>query len=172
MSAPQTIYNVVPVAVSQPAGSSRLREIDLSMMAAPAWQPNIYVLANQIIRPTNPNESANGLDNSTGYVYKAAAAGQTGPLEPAWVTTGSVADGSVSWTPQAPLATGEDSVASASWTVTGADGELTVTGVGTTSLTASAYFKNGTSGQTYTVTALVTMTSTAVYPVVFLVSVI
>jgi len=83
-----------------------------------------------------------------------------------------VADGSVSWTPEPPLATGEDSVASASWTVTGGDGELTVTGTGTTSLTASAYFKNGTSGQTYTVTALVTMTSTAVYPVVFLVSVI
>jgi hypothetical protein len=179
MSLPQTIYqDTTTVQASQRAGGSRLRELDLSMVAVPAWQPDVAIAASGLIRPTNANENEDGtngagVDHSTGYWYKnGLTAGQTGALEPAWPTTGTVQDGSCTWTPTAPPATGGDTVSSCAWVVSGPDGALTVTGTTTTQLTASGYFNGGTSGATYTVTATVTMASGSVFVVEFIVTVI
>jgi len=146
------------VQLSQVVGSTRLRLIDVSGQAAPFWQPNSFVPANGVMRPNDPGQ--------TGYVYKANAAGQTGEVEPAWPTTGTVVDGSITWTPEAPPAAGADAVTSATWTqVNPPDATLTITGQATSQLTASALIGGGTAGKAYSVVCAVTMTSGQVYAV-------
>jgi hypothetical protein len=161
------IYTGTPITKSWSAGSTRGIELDLSMQAVAAWQPDIAVAANAIIRPTNANESVDGLDNSTGYVYQnGATAGQTGSAEPAWPTSATVKDGSVTWTATTPPAAGADSVSSANWTITGGDGQLTVSDENFTALLVSAQVSGGTSGVVYTITIVVTMASGQKYPVI------
>src|SRR5579859_3127460 len=96
------VTDATPVQLTQAAGSTRLRVIDVSSQAAPFWQPNSFVPANGVMRPTDPNQ--------TGFVYKATASGTTGEVEPAWPVSGSVTDGSISWTPETPPAAGADTV--------------------------------------------------------------
>lgn len=150
----------VPVALSQQAGSNLPRVIDVSSLSVAAWQSGAAVAASGLLRPTSTHE--------TGFVYVASAAGQTGPLEPAWPTTvgGTVTDGSITWTAAAPPATGQDTVSSATWTqVSPPDATLMITGQATTALTASAKVGGGTSGNPYTINVAITMASGVIYPV-------
>lgn len=162
------VTDTTPVQLTQRAGSVRQRVIDVSLQAVPFWQPNVFVAANGVMRPTDLN--------TTGFTFKnGATPGQTGPIEPAWpkVSGGTTTDGSITWTAQAPPATGEDTVVSASWTQQSPpDGALTIATQTTSSLTASAYIGGGTSGQTYRVLAAVTMASGAVYPVLLVISIV
>lgn len=161
------VTDSTPVQLTQPAGSVRQRIVDVSAQAAPFWQPNSYVAANGLTRPTDLNQ--------TGFVFKnAATAGQTGELEPAWPKTsgGTVVDGSLTWTAQTPPAAGSDTVASATWSqVNPPDGTLTITNQTTTPLTAAAFIGGGTSGSVYTVKAAITMASGEIYPVTLLITI-
>ena len=146
------------VQLQQRAGSNLQREIDVSLLAVENWQKGIFIPANSLIRPT--------IANQTGFVYQNVAAGQTGSREPAWPASGTVTDGSVTWTPIAPPASSEDTVQSATWTqVSPPDGLLAITGEATSSLTASAYLGGGTSGFVYSVLVAITMASGAVIQV-------
>lgn len=169
-----SIYTGTPIQFSWAAGSTRPVVLDLSLQGAPPWQPGISVAANAVFRPTNSLESADGADHSTGYLYQnGATAGQTGQAEPAWPSTGTVADGSLTWTPVTPPASGEDEVASAVWTqISPPDNTLTITNEATSSLEASAYIGGGTAAQTYQISVAVTMTSGAVYVVPIVVTIL
>lgn len=162
------VVDTTPVNLTQRSGTTRQRIVDVSLQAAPFWQPNLYVAANAVIRPTDPN--------TTGFAFKnGVTAGQTGPIEPAWPKTsgGTVVDGSVTWTAGAPPVTGEDTVASATWTqVNPPDGLLTIANQTTSPLTASAFIGGGTSGQIYQVKVAVTMVSGQIYPVLLVISII
>lgn len=134
------------------AGESRLVEIDVP--TATPWSPNSPVATAAVREPTECHQ--------TGFVYTAAAAGQTGPIEPTWPTTtgGTVTDGSVTWTAAVPPAAGQDTVANATWTqVDPPDAELTITSEATTQTTVSALIGGGTQGQAYTVNIAITLTS-------------
>lgn len=153
--------------VSQPAGGSYPRFVDVSDRSTPKWDENLPVAANSLIRPTK--------GNGTGFVYHAGGAGQTGENEPAWPTVagGTVTDGSITWTAQAPPAAGQDAIASVVWSqVSPPDATLTISGQSNTTLVAQANIGGGTSGKTYTVRAQVTMTSSAVYIVLIIVAIL
>jgi hypothetical protein len=156
-----------PVNVSQFAGQNLPYIIDVGNAAVTGWNAGASIAATSIIRPTNTNQ--------TGFLYQSgASAGQTGALEPAWPKTagGTVIDGSVTWTAVAPPAAGEDSIASATWTQANPpDGLLTITGQATGSLVASAFLGQGTSGNVYTVNAVITMHSGAIFRVTIILSI-
>jgi hypothetical protein len=118
------------------------------------------VAASELRRPSTASESADGLDHSTGYVYQnGATAGQTGQTEPGWTTSGTLADGSCTWTPVAPPASGQTKVQSATATlVNPPDSALTVGQVTSGELTVDVPLSGGTSAETYTVQIAVTMT--------------
>src|SRR5581483_3610113 len=152
---------VQTVTRTQRAGSNQPYEVDVSTRAVSAWKANEAVAANELRRPSLASESADGLDHSTGFVYRAGSAGQTGPLEPAWAPT--ITDGSLIWTGQAPPA--GDSIASVTWSqISPPDATLTITSQTNTNLVASAFVGGGTSGNVYTVQVAVTMLSGAIYP--------
>jgi hypothetical protein len=152
-----------PFTAQQTAGSARPYQIDLSSLTVNAWQANAWMAANALIRPTQPNQ--------TGYIYQTTAAGQTGEVEPAWPKTGSVSDGSLTWAPLTPPQ--GDSISSVAWTqINPPDGMLTITGETHDQRTVTALIGGGTSGNTYTVQALVTMASGAIYPLQIVVSVL
>jgi len=145
---------------SQLAGSNRPYEIDVSSLSVEVWQAASFVASAGLMRPTSANE--------TGFVYQAASAGQTGTTEPAWPTiaAGTVTDGSITWTAEAPPASGQDEIASVAWTqVSPPDAALTITSETNTDFTARALIGGGTSGNTYEVLCKITMASGAIYPV-------
>ena len=155
---------VTVVQLQQVAGSTRLRAVDVSAQSAPFWQPSTFVPSGSFMRPTDANE--------TGFLYKASAAGVTGTKEPTWPSTGSVTDGSLTWTPQTPPAAGADSVASATWTqVNPPDNALTITGQSTTALAVTAMIGGGTAGKAYPLLVSITMASGQVYNIPLLVSI-
>lgn len=135
-------------------------ELDVGVASVQPWQPSSSVQASELRRPSTASESADGLDHSTGYVYQnGASAGQTGQSEPGWVTTGTLQDGSCTWTPVAPPASTQSKVQSATATlVDPPDTALVVGQVTTGELTVNVPVSAGTSGQTYTVQIAVTMT--------------
>jgi hypothetical protein len=153
--------------VSQPAGGSYPRFIDVSDRTVAKWDENLPVVANSLIRPTH--------GNGTGFVYLTSSNGQTGENEPAWPTTvgGTVIDGSVTWTAEVPPAAGQDGIASVVWSqVSPPDATLTLSAQSNTALVASVNIGGGTSGNTYTVLAKITMTSGALYPVKIIVAIL
>jgi hypothetical protein len=130
---------------------------DVSNRVAPVWVPNAIYHVGDLVSPTPPN--------ATGFVYENGAEGQSGASEPTWATpAGSqTQDGSLDWTAQIPP-TSEDTVQSAVWVqLNPPDGALIITDQVITDLTASAFLSGGTSGQIYTVNAVVTMVSGAIY---------
>ena len=151
-------------------------ELDLGQAAVEAWQPDVTIAAGAIRRPRNKFESADGTDHSNGYVYQAgSSAGQTGPTEPIWATTGSVSDGSVTWAPVPPPAVGADQIAAASWTQIGAqaDGsQIAITAQPFDALTTGVILSGGALNNTYTIQAAITMESGAVYVVKLLLTVL
>lgn len=148
-------------------------EVDFSAPSVEVWEANAYVPASGLRRPSSATESADGNDHSTGYIYQTSAAGQTGPLEPAWPTTGSAKDGSITWSPLVPIAAGQDSIASVTWSQSNPpDAALTITGQAVTGLIASAQIGGGTAGNAYLIDVEATMTSGAVYPVQILLTVL
>ncbi|HZP86602.1 MAG TPA: hypothetical protein VFB54_07255 [Burkholderiales bacterium] len=143
---------------SQLAGANLVYEIDVGECAVGAWVANASVAADALMRPTSGKE--------TGFLYKASADGQTGALEPAWSTSGSVKDGSVTWIPVTPPVAGEDAIASVAWTQQDPpDSALTITGQTNDALTASAYLGAGTKGSVYVINVALTMASGAIYVV-------
>lgn len=125
-------------------------EADFGLTAVAVWAADASIEANELRRPSTATESADGADHSTGWIYQAAAEGQTGPTEPAWATTGNTADGSVSWAPVIPGGASEDTLQSATWTQESPpDSALTITNQSVGTRTASATVSGGTSGNTY-----------------------
>lgn len=150
-------------------------EFDVSQRAIAPWEAGEFIAASELRRPSTTTESADGKDHTTGFVYQnGATAGQTGAAEPAWATTGTVKDGSCTWTPIAPPATGESTISSATWTSsTAADGStLTLTSETFDPMVASAYVGGGKSGNVYTITIAVTITSGAIYGAQLIVTVL
>ena len=156
--------SVTVVQLQQVAGSARLRVLDVSAQSVPFWQPSSYVGSSGFMRPTDANEN--------GFVYKTNAAGVTGAKEPTWPVTGTVTDGSLTWTTQTPPAAGSDTVNSATWSqVNPPDNTLTITGQSTTPLTASALIGGGTAGKAYPLLVSITMASGQVYNIPLLISI-
>lgn len=158
-----------PVVIAeQIAGSELPYKFDLSSVAARAWQPNAYVKANVVLRPTTGNE--------TGFVYpNGNAAGQTGPIEPAWPKTAgaSVQDGSLTLTAAIPPAPGQDTIMSVTWTQSNPpDPTLTITGETNDEFTVGANIGGGTAGNTYTILVLATMASGVIWPVVLILTIL
>jgi hypothetical protein len=144
--------------VSQRAGGSYPRFVDVSDRTVARWNENLPVSTNSLIRPTH--------GNGTGFVYRASLLGQTGENEPAWpiVAGGTVIDGSITWTALAPPAAGQDAIASVAWTqIAPPDATLTLTNQSFTAFVASLNIGGGTSGRVYTVQGMITMTSGAIY---------
>lgn len=148
------------VAVTQLAGGNEPYEIDVSALAVMAWQPNVYVAPNAILRPTQANQ--------TGFWYQnGGKAGQSGLLEPGWPKTAgaTLIDGSCTLTALVPPVTGADVIASVTWTQKNPpDGTLTITDQSFTGLTGIAFIGGGTRGNVYQVVVAVTMQSTAIWP--------
>jgi hypothetical protein len=156
------------VSSCQFAGTTNIPySFDVGIISVLMWQANTSVVANQFMRPSNGNE--------TGYIYQnGATAGQTGPIEPAWaVPAGSVVpDASLNWTAVVPPATGQDVIASVTWTqLSPPDGTLSITGITHTPLTTSAFVSGGTKGSAYTILVESTMVSGAVYPIELVVTI-
>lgn len=131
---------------------------DISQRVIGEWQPSALYEASTLARPTDANE--------TGFWYQNAAEGQSGPVEPSWLTPAgsNTPDGSLNWTALIPPASGEDTIASVIWIqLNPPDGALTISGQTNDALTASAYLGGGTTGKTYTVNAELTMVSGAIY---------
>lgn len=142
--------------LSQLAGENLQYIIDVSASATNPWKAGASVAARSLIRPT--------WKNATGFVYQANAAGQSGGLEPAWPTAAGamVADGSVTRTAIVPPASGQDSIASVTWTQKNPpDSALAMTDTSNTQLTATVFLGPGTYGQIYTVLATIIMVSSA-----------
>lgn len=160
------VNEATPVNLKQFAGQALPYIIDVSAAAVNAWSANSFIAANALIRPT--------IGNETGFLYQNGPEnGQTGPLEPAWATTGTVKDGSLTWAPLTPPAAGEDSISSVTWTQANPpDGTLTITSVSNTTLTATAKLGGGTSGQVYTVIVTITMISGAEYVVKIILTIV
>jgi hypothetical protein len=152
-----------PVQRTQRAGANRLYEIDLTALTVAEWTHGTWMPANGFVRPTTPN----------GYFFGNTTEGQTGNAEPAWTTSGPVTDGSLTWTPVIPPASGGDTIASVTWIQQNPpDATLTISGKVNTALTASAYIGGGTSGGIYTIIASITMASGAVWPVLIYVTIL
>lgn len=154
-----------PQTGTQYAGAAREYRIDVTSRAVSAWQPNISIDANELIRPTAPNQN--------GFIYQnGLSPGQTGPTEPNWIN-GTVTDGSLTWTALAPPTGSEDSIQSVVWSQSNPpDGMLTIVDQANDVLTASAFIGGGTSGQTYLVVVTITMASGQIYPVKIYVTVL
>jgi hypothetical protein len=139
------------------AGERLPFEVDVSNRSASPWNASSLYEANTIVSPTSANEN--------GFVYQNAAEGQSNVTEPAWVPgAGSTTnDGSLVWTALVPP-TSEDIITSANWVqLNPPDGALLISGQSIGDLIATAFLGGGTSGQTYTINAVVTMLSGAIY---------
>jgi hypothetical protein len=153
-----SVNESTPVNLSQFAGAALPYVIDVGSVAISPWTANASIAANAVVRPSNGNES--------GFAYQSSAAGQTGPIEPAWAKTGTVSDGSLTWTPLVPPVAGEDSISSVTWTQQNPpDATLTISSQSNTALTATAKIGGGTYGNVYTIIVKLTMASSAIYPV-------
>lgn len=85
--------------------------IDWESWLEQRWLAGRLYSLNYVLRPTH----------ATGYEYKCTTAGYSGDSEPAWPATGTIADGSIVWTPQAISASSlSASIISAPWTAPGA----------------------------------------------------
>lgn len=70
------------------------------------WFAGRLYSLNYVLRPTH----------ATGYEYKCTTAGYSADAEPAWPTTGTIADGTAIWTPQAVSAASlSATISSAPW---------------------------------------------------------
>lgn len=149
------------VTAQQVAGSELPYRFDISSVCARAWQPNAYIKAGTVLRPT--------CGNGTGFVYPAQATGQSGETEPAWATTqgAPVQDGSLVLTTAIPPAGGQDTIESVSAaTVNPPDEALAVSAPTNDEFTVGLDIGGGTAGNTYTILILATMASTVVWPIV------
>jgi hypothetical protein len=155
------------VSTCQFAGANIPYEFDVSLISVIAWAPSVSIVANQLVRPSNGNE--------TGLLYQnGATPGQTGPDEPTWPTPAGafVPDAALNWTGVVPPAVGQDVIQSVTWTqVSPPDGTLTISGQTHTSLTVSAFVGGGTTGKKYTILVLITMASGATYPIELVVTI-
>ncbi len=149
----------------QRVGDRLFYYFDFSLRAVDAWEPNTGYAANALVRPTEGQE--------TGWLYQQGAApGLSGPLEPLWLTSGTVQDGSCVWTPVAPPAT-EDTIQTVTWEqVEPPDDTFVIDGQVSGATTAGAYLSVGTPGSGYLVRCTVTMASGAVYTADILVEVV
>lgn len=147
------------IARSQLAGANLPYTVEVGEASVSEWEAGALVAASAVLRPTSGKE--------TGYFYRnGASAGQTGPSEPAWPTTGTVPDGSATWTPVAPPVAGGDTIASVAWMQSSPpDAALLITSESNDELTASAYIGGGTAGNSYLIVVSITMTSGAIYVV-------
>jgi hypothetical protein len=141
------------------AGERKGFTVDVSQISVAEWEPGAIFDANALVSPTAIKE--------TGFIYlNNGPEGQTGPTEPTWIVPAGqvVQDGSLTWTAVVPPASGQDSVASVGvLQINPPDGALGVSIQISSTLTAEVVVSGGTTGNTYTVNAVITMASTAVY---------
>lgn len=118
--------------------------IDFERACAREWAPwTDYALSTRI-RVFMPG-------HASGYEFEATTGGRSGGRTPGFRTTGTIADGSVVWTPRAI------SAASLLRTITGtptwaADAGVTVSSASISGFKAIAKIAGGTNGQDYAVT--------------------
>ena len=147
-----------PISKKQRAGSNRLFQLDNGALLVPPWQASMSISASQVIQPT--------WENRTGFWYQAAGPGQTGDNEPGWgsVLAGPTTDGSLTWTAIDPPGSGQDSIATVTYTqVSPPDALLTITPGTNSQRVAGVMFGGGTSGNVYTINAAITMVSGQTY---------
>lgn len=142
---------------SMTAGERLPFQIDVGQRVVTPWSPNSIYEVSTYVRPIDGNE--------TGFIYVNPAEGQSGPLEPAWVSPdGSYTqDGSLNWLAVIPPAA-EDTISNVSCTqLTPPDGALIISGLSFTDLIVTVFLGGGTSGAQYTVNCVITMQSGSVY---------
>ncbi len=90
--------------VSKHPTETRLLRLDFFPLVATFWRPGEQYATNGYVRPRA----------ETGFAYQASAAGQSGLTEPAWPTTlsGTVVDGSITWTAVASASNGVQALTS------------------------------------------------------------
>lgn len=138
------------------SGERRQRGFDLTAFSANNWFPKTFFSAGDVIRVVGV--AAGGEQPFTGFDYTAAADGYSGEFEPAWPDTGTVDDGTLSWS---PVAISNDSIArqitDVEWIE---DGDMTVDDDDIVNTEGrqqiSAYHSGGVNGQKYLVIARVT----------------
>lgn len=148
------------VSVVKYASEDVAREVDFGLEAVQVWLANSGVSANDYRRPSTATESEDGSDHSTGFIYQAAAEGQTGAVEPGWgqAAGGTTPDGSLSWKAVAPGS--QNPLTAAQWNlITPPDSALTVSSTQFAGVVASAILAGGTAGKTYTVDCVGTLQS-------------
>jgi hypothetical protein len=106
-----------------------------------------------------------------GLAYQASGSGESGSMEPNWprAVGVTVLDGSITWT--AIAVTGSpavDTINISAWSqVSPPDGTLTVPSTASTIEEATAWFAGGTSGNTYRIRNVITLTSGLIYQLEF-----
>lgn len=138
------------------SGERRQRGFDLSSFAANTWAPRTFYSAGDVIRVSGVTNG--GEQVFTGFDYEADADGYTGEFEPGWPDSGSVDDGSLSWSP-VPISNASllRQIVDVDWIEDGAmtvDDDDIVNTEGRQQI--SAYHSGGTNGQKYLVIARVT----------------
>lgn len=134
--------SVLSVTVQKRPGETVDRTLNLRGEIQQAWRAGVEYATNAYVRPTRPN----GFD----YKVTSAGTGRTSAAEPRWPTTvgGTVTDGSITWTCQAPSTSSCDPL-SGSATVTPPTG-ITATHVSTDPLgDVKLRLAGGTAGQDY-----------------------
>lgn len=138
------------------SGERKQRGFDLTAFSARNWAPKSFFATGDVIRVLGAADG--GEQVFTGFDYVAAADGYSGEFEPAWPTSGSVDDGSLSWSP-VPISNDSlyRSITNVEWIE---DGDMTVddddviTTEGRQQI--SAYHSGGIDGQKNLIIARVT----------------
>ena len=155
-----TDYFLVAPARVKRAGETKPFTIDMKRYLRSYWIAGRRYSAGDYVR--SPTIS--------GFAFQAGGNGEAGSVEPAWprALSGTVTDGSITWTAVAPATNAVDTIASVTWgQVSPPDSALTISGQSNTIEEATANFIAGTSGQVYRVKVDVTTTAGLVYEVQF-----
>jgi hypothetical protein len=138
------------------SGERKQRGFDLTALSARNWTSKSFFATGDVIRVMGA--SGGGEQQFTGFDYVAAGDGYSGELEPAWPATGTVTDGTLSWSP-VPVSNNSmlRDIDTVEWIE---DGEMTVDDdeiVNTEGRQqVSAFHSGGVNGQKYLVIARVT----------------
>lgn len=155
-----TDYFLVAARRAKFAGATKPFTIDLKRYLRSYWIAGRRYSANDCVR--SPTIS--------GFAYQASSDGEAGSVEPAWPRTlsGTVTDGSLTWTAVAPGTNAVDTIASVAWSqVNPPDSALTIGTLSNTIEEMTAHFTGGTAGQVYRIKVDVTTTAGLVYEVQF-----
>jgi hypothetical protein len=153
-------FLVAPARVKR-VGETKPFTIDLKTYLRSYWIAGRRYAQNDTVR--SPSVS--------GFAFQAGAAGEAGPVEPAWprVLSGTCQDGSIPWTAIAPGSNAVDTISGAPvWSqINPPDAALTIGTKSNTIEEATAAFSAGTAGAVYRINCAITTTAANVYVVQF-----